>query len=175
MSRIICEDGGSEDEQGKDKPLKIKEHYFHYCLTIQYTASLHRQESTELILNEKDVAKLMKLLCKFSYMWDSIGVMLGFLPTEITTIRSMPLLLPSAPTSYLLELLTQWVQWPTESHPSVPTLRTLCDSLKSSPVGLCSLAEEVEEEMKQATGKIPIRGSLNSLSACLKPPVLTES
>ena len=64
----------------------------------------------------------------------------------------MPLLLVRAPTSYLQELLSQWVQWPTASHPTKPTLEALCAALRSSLVGLGSLADKVNEEMRQSTG-----------------------
>ena len=60
-------------------------------------------------------------------------------------------LLTGAPVSYLQELLCQWVQWPTTDHPNHPTVRALCTALRSSPVGLVSLAEEVEKEMTQCT------------------------
>jgi hypothetical protein len=62
-------------------------------------------------------------------------------------------LLTGAPVSYLQELLSQWVQWPTTDHPNHPTLRALCTALRSSLVGLGSLAKEVEKEMKQCAGK----------------------
>ena len=64
----------------------------------------------------------------------------------------MVILLTGAPVSYLQELLSQWVQWPTTDHPNHPTLEALCTALSSSLVGLGSLAEEVEKEMKQCTG-----------------------
>ena len=71
-----------------------------------------------------------------------------FTHSELELISSQPLLLPRAPVSYLRQLLNQWVQWPTADHPTNPTLRLLCTALRSSSVGLGSLAEEVEEEMK---------------------------
>ena len=58
-------------------------------------------------------------------------------------------LLVGAPVSYLQELLSQWVQWPTEKHQNNPTLGALCTALRNSLVGLGSLAEKVEKEMKQ--------------------------
>ena len=57
----------------------------------------------------------------------------------------------SAPASFLRELLSQWVQWPTADHPTKPTLGALCETLRSSPVGLGSLAEKVDREMKCLT------------------------
>ena len=65
----------------------------------------------------------------------------------------MVTLLVGAPVSYLQELLSQWVQWPTTEHPSNPTLEALCAALRSPLVGLGSLAKEVEKEIKPRTGK----------------------
>ena len=64
----------------------------------------------------------------------------------------MVTLLVGAPVSHLQELLNQWVQWPTTEHPNNPTLEALCAALRSPLVGLGSLAEEVEKEMKQCAG-----------------------
>ena len=105
-------------------------------------------------LTDKEFAKLLELIHTFSSKWELIGVLLGFAPSELENIKSMPSLFMSAPTSYLKELLSQWVQWPTLSHPTRPTLRVLCVSLRSSIVGLGALADEVEREMMQSiTGK----------------------
>ena len=106
-------------------------------------------------LSEKDLVHLMRLLQSYSCKWNPIGLSLGFIQPELKTISGMLALLTGAPVSYLQELLSQWVQWPTADHPSHPTLGALCTALRSSLVGLGSLAEEVEKEMKQcATGKL---------------------
>ena len=106
-------------------------------------------------LREKDLVNLMRHLQTYSYKWNPIGLSLGFTPHELCTISCMVTLLVGAPMSYLQELLSQWVQWPTEEHQNNPTLEALCTALCSSLVGLGSLAEEVEKEMKQCnTGKI---------------------
>ena len=94
----------------------------------------------------------MRLLQSYSYKWNQIGLSLGFTQHELRTISNMVILLTGAPVSYLQELLSQWVQWPTTDHPNHPTLEALCTALSSSLVGLGSLAEEVEKEMKQCTG-----------------------
>ena len=105
-------------------------------------------------LTEKEFAKLLELIHTFSSKWELIGVLLGFAPSELENVKSMPSLFISAPTSYLKELLSRWIQWPTLSHPTRPTLRVLCTSLRSSLVGLGSLADKVEREMKAVvTGK----------------------
>ena len=100
-------------------------------------------------LTEREVNELLRLIHNFSSKWEVIGSSLGFVPSELEYIRSMPLLLSSAPTSYLTELLRQWIQWPTQTHPAaLPTLRAFCTALRSSLVGLGSLADEVEMEMQ---------------------------
>ena len=100
-------------------------------------------------LAESVVAEILKLIQGFSFKWDSIGLELGFLPSELSIIRNKPLFLTSAPTSYLTELLSQWIQWPTQDHPTEPTLRALCTALRNPIVGLGSLADKVEMEMSQ--------------------------
>ena len=105
-------------------------------------------------LTERDIAELFELIHTYSSKWDLIGLQLKFAPSELDYIKSMPLLLTEAPASFLKELLSRWIQWPTLNYPTRPTLRVLCASLRSSSVGLGSLADEVEREMMQSmTGK----------------------
>ena len=116
------------------------------------TANETENSCSEMRLTQKDIVHLMELLQSHSYQWKMIGLSLGFLDPELTTILSMLRLLVGAPTSYLQELLSQWVQWPTASHPTSPTLESLCAALGSSLVGLGSLADKVNEEMRQSKG-----------------------
>ena len=101
--------------------------------------------ATLVVLSEKDLVHVMELLQSCSDKWSEIGLSLGFTQHELSRISV------GAPVSYLQELLSQWVQWPTADHPSHPTLGALCTALRSSLVGLGSLAEELEKEMKQCT------------------------
>ena len=101
------------------------------------------------VLTESNIAKLMDLLHNFSDKWNEIGLVLGFTQPELNQIKTDPsLYMSGAPASFLAKLLSQWVQWPTVDHPRKPTLVALCKTLRSSLVGLGSLAEEVEREMK---------------------------
>ena len=110
--------------------------------------------SAEPVLTEGDVVALLNLVHNFSDKWHHIGLGLGFAPSELNQISSNPSLFMSAPASFLTQLLSQWVQWPTVHHPTKPTLRALCGTLRSSFVGLGSLAEKIEREMKcSPTGK----------------------
>ena len=117
----------------------------------------------DIKLTEKEIATLLQLIHTFSSKWDMIGIFLGFAPSEIEHIRSMPLLLTTAPTSHLTALLSQWVQWPTLRHPTKPTLRALCTSLRSSLVGLGGLADKVEVEIKES---LTCKGKLK-LPSCM--------
>ena len=110
--------------------------------------------SAEQVLAEKDIFALLGLIHNHSDKWDKIGLGLGFTPSELNQIRSNLSLLMSAPTSFLTNLLSQWTQWPTKDHPTKPTLKVFCETLRSSLVGLGKLAERVEREMKYSlTGK----------------------
>ena len=115
--------------------------------------------TAEQVLHESDIARLLKDNCSlFSIKWNEIGFGLGFTPSELEVIRRNPSLFMSAPTSFLTELLSQWVQWPTVNHPIKPTLGALCETLRSSLVGLGNLAEIVEKEIKcSTTGKKSFR------------------
>ena len=114
----------------------------------------------ERVLTERDIAKLVDLLHNFSSKWNEIGLGLGFTSSELNLISHKPLLLPNAPTSFLIELLSQWVQWPTVNHPTKPILKTFCGTLCSSLVGLGRLAKKVEREMIGECSKIIGKGSL---------------
>ena len=92
---------------------------------------------------------LMNRIHNYSHKWSDIGLRLGFFPSELDQISCNPSLFmsTSAPTRSMTRLLSQWVQWPTENHPTRPTLRALCETLRSAIVGLGSLAEELEREV----------------------------
>ena len=99
------------------------------------------------VLTKQDLPAILKLIGNFESKWNEIGEGLGFTQPELNQIRSY------APCCWA-KLLSEWVQWPTVNHSKQPTLETLCEVLRSSPVGLGSLAEVVEREMKRsANGK----------------------
>ena len=106
---------------------------------------------TEQVLLERDIAALLNLLHNFSDKWNEIGLGLGFTPSELKQISGNPSLFMSAPASFLRELLSQWIQWPTKDHSKQPTLGVLCETLRSSLVGLGSLADRVEREVEYST------------------------
>ena len=116
---------------------------------------LERNGGNGIKLSANDIFHLMELLQSYSSKWNEIGLGLGFTHHELETISAMTNLIRRSPKSYLQELLSQWVQWPTEEHQNNPTLDALCTALRSRLVGLGALAEEVEKKMKQrATGRL---------------------
>ena len=117
--------------------------------TELYFVSVETNGAASVKLSDKDIINLMRLLQSYSYEWNPIGLSLGFTPHELCTISCMVTLLMGAPVSYLQELLSQWVQWPTTEYPNIPTLEALCVAL-SPLVGLGSLAKDLE---KECTGK----------------------
>ena len=129
-----------------------------HCSVNNYIHSLvpasARTDKLDVKLTERNIAEIFELIHTYSSKWEMIGLQLKFAPSELDYIRGMPLLLTEAPASFLKELLSRWIQWPTLRHPTKPTLRALCTSLRSSSVGLGRLADEVEREMMQSiTGK----------------------
>lgn len=120
-----------------------------------YCGTFHTIDDTSstIKLTERHVAKLMTVLHNYSYKWYPFGLNLGFTPPELNTIVCTLTLLTGAPVSYLQELLSRWVQWPTTDHPLVPTLQAMCEALRSSLVGLGSLADKVEKIMRENAGK----------------------
>ena len=130
-----------------DKATKFLPYMYLKFILSLYLLEPNRANGVKL--TEKDLAHLMRQLEACSYKWNPIGLSLGFTQVELNTIFGMLKLLIGAPVSYLREILSQWVQWPTEEHQNIPTLGALCTALRSPLVGLGSLAVEVEKEMKQ--------------------------
>ena len=99
-------------------------------------------------MEDKDIFFLLNLMCSYSFLWKCIGLGLGFKPGELDNIQGDVQLLHGAPKSYMQELLSQWCQWPVREHSELPTLRRLCDTLRSTVVGLGQLAVQVEMEFE---------------------------
>jgi hypothetical protein len=138
--------------QGYRSELASLAHSLYYI--INYSMFFYSTASPERVLTERDIATLMNLMHNFSDKWNKIGLGLGFVPSELRQISSSPSLLMSAPAGFLITLLSQWVQWPTKAHSTKPTLGALSETLRGSLVGLGSLAEQVERELKcSSTGK----------------------
>ena len=84
-----------------------------------------------IILTEQDLHILTQRLKPATPQWKAVGLALGFLDHELTTIESKPLLVPEGTTGYFRELLSQWLKWAPPNHPS-PTIKSLGDALQCS-------------------------------------------
>ncbi len=76
----------------------------------------------------------MRLLRPVAAEWELLGVQVGVAPNELRIIKSKPLLLATAPLSFLQETLYVWLQQRPPER-SWPTVRVLCDALKSELMG----------------------------------------
>ena len=87
----------------------------------------------------RDLPKIQEVLHSYSHKWSDIGLGLGFTNPQLTTIQSMPLLLSNAPSSYLREMLTQWLQWApgdAAGHEGYATLESLQRAVSKAGLGV---------------------------------------
>lgn len=94
--------------------------------------------SQNTLLTEKHHTILFKQLAKHSDKWEMIGIELGFSQSELNIIRESPLMLGSAPISWLKCVLTKWLQRaPEDEHGSInfATLENLKDALLRANLG----------------------------------------
>ena len=100
--------------------------------------------STRNGLCEQDHKILFEKLVKHSTKWREIGLCLGFLPSELDNIAARPLLLATAPNSWLDAMLAEWLQWaPEDSRGSTSsaTLGNLREALIKA--GFCQTAQSL--------------------------------
>ena len=67
--------------------------------------------SGEARLSDGDHQDVYSRLEQHAFRWRDIGSALGFSQGELNNIEAKPLLFQLAPTSWLREMLTQWLQW----------------------------------------------------------------
>ena len=85
----------------------------------------------------------MNVLYKYAYMWEEIGTALNFRYNELQSIKNSSRI--ASPQQHLNQLLDEWTQWPNSSHHEVPTLKSLCDALRSDALGLTAEANKLHE------------------------------
>ena len=90
----------------------------------------------------KDLAFLMNHLKPIASHWRALGLQLGMLYGELSTIAATPLLTPVGPVAYLQEVLSQWL----DRAPPFPTLTMLCGALRSCAVDQSRIALELEQQ-----------------------------
>ena len=75
------------------------------------THTVERRNTNNVPLHDTDHPSLYEKLKEHSYKWKEIGTLLGFRPGELNNIEARPLLLSSAPKSWLSAMLAEWLQW----------------------------------------------------------------
>ena len=94
--------------------------------------------STHTVLTSCHYASLIQQLSSDAAKWREIGIYLGFSANELNVIQSKPALFTEAPTSWLQEILSQWLQWaPGDSRGSTSyaTLENLKIALSRAGLG----------------------------------------
>ena len=92
-------------------------------------------DTRNIMFREQDLKNLLEKLVKHSAKWREIGLYLGFLPSELDNIQARPLLLATAPNSWLDAILTEWLQWaPGDNRESTnfATLENLREALNKA-------------------------------------------
>lgn len=106
------------------------------------------QDKTGAIpLSEEHHSNLTSQLNICAAKWRMIGTNLGFLPGELDSIQSNPMLTTGAPQSYIDQLLANWLQWaPGDSRNSknIATLGALQAALRKSGLGRAAAQLTVE-------------------------------
>ena len=90
-------------------------------------------------MKDVDVSFLQGFLCTYAHTWEGIGLELHFLADELKNIKA-----DSQQVKHCLkEVLSQWVHWPVEGHPEIPTVERLCEALRSKTVGRGDVADQL--------------------------------
>ena len=116
-----------------------------------------------MVVESQDVSFLMKLLCNYAFKWEEIGTALNFTRGELQNIKhSSPI---ASPQQHLNQLLDEWAQWPNSGHHEVPTVKRLCDALRSNLVRLGAEANKLHERRYSLPSQLhKVRISRNCLS-----------
>ena len=94
-------------------------------------------------LHAEHLQLLLTLTDEAAPLWETIGLELGFTYSEISWIASKPLRTPEGTLGYYREMIAQWLQWGTLSHP-LPTVEALTSALRKA--GREQLALQIESE-----------------------------
>ena len=95
-------------------------------------------------LSEQTHARLYQELASHSSTWKEIGTYLGFHQSELEEIQARPLLLTTAPKSWLSAMLAEWLKWaPGDKRGSTKaaSVKELSDALDKA--GLAATAQSI--------------------------------
>ena len=100
-----------------------------------------------IVIKSKDVNKLIAHLHKNAFKWKEIGGALDFEQGELENIGYSG----GTPQQLLTKLLSEWSEWPTDDHPTKPTLDSLCAALRSGTVKLGGAADDIYAKVGAST------------------------
>ena len=107
---------------------------------MNQTATAHDLCITNCLdLTENNHPALLEQLQVYSAKWKEIGSSLGFCLSELEEVQARPVLLATAPRSWLSAMLAQWLQWaPGDSRGSTnfATLDALKTALNQAGLGV---------------------------------------
>ena len=83
--------------------------------------------------------------------WRALGLQLGMLYGELSTIAATPLLISGGPVAFLQEVLSKWI----DCAPPFPTLTKLCSALRSCAVDQSRIALELEQQYQTRRTGLP--------------------
>ena len=84
-----------------------------------------------IALTGQNLHFLTEILKPAAPQWKAVGLALGFLDHELTTIEHKPMLIPEGDTGYFREMLSQWLKWAPPIH-LWPTVENLTVAVRSS-------------------------------------------
>ena len=73
--------------------------------------TLLEESGNERLTQKHNFTTLYGQLSKHSHKWSIIGAHLGFQQSELDIIQARPLLLKTAPESWLSAMLVEWMEW----------------------------------------------------------------
>lgn len=109
-------------------------HNFHFAVFLQDR------------LEERGLSWLCEKLGPYAHKWKEIAQALRFTPAEIQNIEATPRLLHGAPSSWLREMLFNWIQWTpgnVRGSRDYATIESLRKALRSRLVGLGNVAQDL--------------------------------
>lgn len=97
-----------------------------------------RYETAHTKISDSHLSVLIAQLSKHAAQWKEIGTNLGFHQWELRNIESAPTLLQRAPESWLIDMLSKWLEWaPRDKRGSTQyaTLNSLKRAIRKTGLG----------------------------------------
>ena len=97
------------------------------------------------LVDPDDLGFLMNNLQPIASHRTDLGLQLELKLEELKTVEATPILIPGGPVAFLREILHKWLNFAPPSH-AQPTLKKLCEALKSPSVKQNRVAHDLEQQ-----------------------------